>query len=76
MGASKMDDSRANPAAEGQDGDAGKKLSQAEAIKRILERKKQGRQGAGGKGGFSTETKKMKTQIHKVQNNQKRRTGV
>ncbi len=72
-----MDDSRANPAGEDRNGEAAKKLSQAEAIKRILERKKQGRQpGASGKDGFSTATKKMKTQIHKVQNNQKRRTGV
>jgi len=69
-----MNDSRANPNA----GEApSQKLSQAEAIKRILERKKQGKQsGTGGKNGFSTDTKKMKTQIHKVQNNQKRRTGV
>ncbi|WP_391573765.1 hypothetical protein [Cohnella sp.] len=72
-----MTDKNTNPAVEGQHGEAEKKLSQAEAIKRILERKKQGRQaGANGKGAFSTDTKKMKTQIHKVQNNQKRRTGV
>jgi hypothetical protein len=54
-----------------------KKSSQADAIKRILERKKQAQQNAGGRQGHSsTEGKKMKTQIHKVQNNQKRRTGV
>ncbi|MCD9025000.1 hypothetical protein [Cohnella silvisoli] len=54
-----------------------KKLSQADAIKRILEKKKQAqRQANGQQGNHSGGTKQMKTQIHKVQNNQKRRTGV
>jgi len=69
-----MSDDRETPTEAGEQ--APKKPSQAEAIKRILERKKQAKQGAGGQAGFSTDTKKMKTQIHKVQNNQKRRTGV
>ncbi|TVY02991.1 hypothetical protein [Cohnella terricola] len=70
-----MSDNHENSADTGTGEDQPKKLSQADAIKRILEKKKQARQGAG-KGGYSTDTKKMKTQIHKVQNNQKRRTGV
>jgi hypothetical protein len=53
-----------------------KKPSQADAIKRILEKKKQQGQRQGGQAGFSSNGKQMKTQIHKVQNNQKRRTGV
>lgn len=54
-----------------------KKPSQSEAMKRLLEKKNAARQKARGEqAGYSTETKKMKTQIHKVQNNQKRRTGV
>ncbi len=54
-----------------------KKSSQAEAIKRILEKKKQAqRQANGQQNTHSTGGKQMKTQIHKVQNNQKRRTGV
>jgi hypothetical protein len=54
-----------------------KKPSQADAIKRILERKKQAqRQANGQQSNHSAGGKKMKTQIHKVQNNQKRRTGV
>jgi hypothetical protein len=68
-----MSDEDRNP------GDAGtgeaSKPSQAEAIKRILERKKQA-QRQGGNQAYSNQTKQMKTQIHKVQNNQKRRTGV
>lgn len=53
-----------------------KKLSQADAIKRILEQKKAKQQGNGQQGFNGTDTKKMKSQINKVQNNQKRRTGV
>jgi hypothetical protein len=54
-----------------------KKLSQADAIKRILEKKKQAQlQANGQQGNQAKDAKKMKTQIHKVQNNQKRRTGV
>jgi hypothetical protein len=54
-----------------------KKPSQAEAIKRILEKKKQAqRQTNSQQGNSSAGGKHMKTQIHKVQNNQKRRTGV
>lgn len=69
-----MSDNHTNPADAGSEPD--KKISQADAIKRILERKKQAQQGKGQQAGFSSEGKKMKTQIHKVQNNQKRRTGV
>jgi len=71
-----MSDNQESSAETGKGEEQPKKLSQADAIKRILEKKKQARQQGAGKGGFSTETKKMKTQIHKVQNNQKRRTGV
>lgn len=54
-----------------------KQNSQAEAIKRILEKKKQSqRQANGNQGNYAAGGKQMKTQIHKVQNNQKRRTGV
>jgi hypothetical protein len=54
-----------------------KKPSQADAIKRILEKKKQAqRQANDQQNNHSAGAKKMKTQIHKVQNNQKRRTGV
>jgi hypothetical protein len=53
------------------------KPSQAEAIKRILEKKKQAqRQANSQQGNNAMGGKQMKTQIHKVQNNQKRRTGV
>jgi hypothetical protein len=48
---------------------------QADAIKRILEQKK-AKQGNAQQGYQGTDPKKMKTQIKKVQNNQKRRTGV
>ncbi|WP_158602428.1 hypothetical protein [Cohnella endophytica] len=51
-------------------------MSQEDAIKRILEKKKAQQQAGGKQGNFSSNTKQMKTQIHKVQNNQKRRTGV
>ncbi|MFC5407066.1 MULTISPECIES: hypothetical protein [Cohnella] len=51
-------------------------MSQADAIKKILEKKKARQQAQNGKAGFSSDVKQMKTQINKVQNNQKRRTGV
>ncbi|MCC3375294.1 hypothetical protein [Cohnella sp. REN36] len=54
-----------------------KKISLAEAMKMKLAAKKQAQ--AGGKGSqdhYSTDTKKMKSQINKKPNNQKRRTGV
>ncbi|BBI35429.1 hypothetical protein [Cohnella abietis] len=54
-----------------------KKSNQTDAIKRILEKKKQAQRSANGQqGNASGGVKAMKTQIHKVQNNQKRRTGV
>ncbi|TFE23318.1 hypothetical protein [Cohnella luojiensis] len=72
-----MSDKTANSADGGTGAEEPKKLSQAEAIKRILEKKKQAQQQANGQqGNNSSGPKKMKTQIHKVQNNQKRRTGV
>jgi hypothetical protein len=49
---------------------------QADAIKRILEQKKAKQQGNGQQGYQGTDPKKLQTQIKKVQNNQKRRTGV
>ncbi|WP_256761098.1 hypothetical protein [Cohnella sp. WQ 127256] len=70
-----MSDNHTNSADAGTE--QAKKLSQAEAIKRILDKKKQAQQQASGQqGNHSTNGKQMKTQIHKVQNNQKRRTGV
>ncbi|QJD84496.1 hypothetical protein [Cohnella herbarum] len=72
-----MSDNHTNRVDPNVDADQSKKPSQADAIKRILERKKQAQQQANGRqGNHSTDGKKMKTQIHKVQNNQKRRTGV
>lgn len=53
-----------------------KKLSPADAIKRILEQKKAKQQGNGQQGFQGTDTKKMKSQINKKPNNQKKRTGV
>ncbi|THF73722.1 hypothetical protein [Cohnella fermenti] len=54
-----------------------KKISLAEAMKRKLEQKKQAQTGAkGGTDHYSTSTKKMKSQINKKPNNQKKRTGV
>ncbi|CAM4045091.1 hypothetical protein COLU111180_20685 [Cohnella lubricantis] len=53
------------------------RISLADAMKRKLEQKKQAQaQAKGGKDHFSTETKKMKSQINKKPNNQKKRTGV
>jgi hypothetical protein len=72
-----MSENHTNPVDSGVDAEQPKKLSQAEAIKRILEQKKQAQRLANGQqGNNSAGPKKMKTQIHKVQNNQKRRTGV
>ncbi|MDF2926167.1 MAG: hypothetical protein K0R57_5081 [Paenibacillaceae bacterium] len=54
-----------------------KKTGLAEAAKRMLERKKQAQnQNKGGKNHQSTEAQKMKSQMTKKINNQKRRTGV
>jgi hypothetical protein len=52
-----------------------KKISLGDAMKRMLEQKKQA--GSPSKGDhYTTETKKMKSQIKKKPNNQKKRTGV
>ncbi|MBW5448038.1 hypothetical protein GE107_18435 [Cohnella sp. CFH 77786] len=54
-----------------------KKISLAEAMKRKLEQKKQASSPAKARQDhFSTETKRMKSQIKKKPNNQKKRTGV
>jgi len=54
-----------------------KKVSLGDAMKRMLEKKKQAQHGAkGGQGRYSTETKKLTSQINKKPNNQKKRTGV
>jgi hypothetical protein len=51
--------------------------SQKDAIKRILEQKKQAQlQNQGGQKHHSTGTKKMTNQINKKPNNQKKRMGV
>lgn len=53
------------------------RISLAEAMKRKLEQKKQAQaQAKGSQDHFSTDTKKMKSQINKKPNNQKKRTGV
>jgi hypothetical protein len=54
------------------------KKSLAEAAKRMLEQKKQAQAGGAKGQGLhqSTEAKKMKSQMTKKINNQKRRTGV
>jgi len=58
-------------------GKAPQRVSLAEAMKRKLEQKKQAQaQAKGGQDHFSTETKKLKSQINKKPNNQKKRTGV
>ncbi|WP_373231107.1 hypothetical protein [Cohnella sp.] len=69
-----MSEHHNNPAAESSE--EPKKLSQADAIKRILEQKKAKQQGSGQQGFQGTETKKMRSQINKKPNNQKKRTGV
>jgi len=72
-----MSENNTNSVETGLSADEAKKPSQADAIKRILEKKKQAQRLANGQqGNPSSGPKKMKTQIHKVQNNQKRRTGV
>jgi len=53
-----------------------KKISLAEAMKRKLEQKQQQAQAKGGRDHYSTETKKLQSQINKKPNNQKKRTGV
>ncbi|KIL37323.1 hypothetical protein SD71_01140 [Cohnella kolymensis] len=54
-----------------------KKVSLADAMKAMLEKKKQAqKQGGARQDHFSTDTKKMKSQIKKKPNNQKKRTGV
>lgn len=69
-----MSEQHNNSAAESSE--ESKKLSPAEAIKRILEQKKAKQQGQGQHGFQGTETKKMRSQINKKPNNQKKRTGV
>jgi hypothetical protein len=57
--------------------DEPKKISLAEAMKQKLQQKKQAQsQGKGQQDHYSTETKKMASQIKKRPNNQKKRTGV
>ncbi|MFC5530939.1 hypothetical protein [Cohnella yongneupensis] len=57
--------------------DEQKKVSLGDAMKRMLEQKKQAqRQGQDRTGHFSTDVKAMKSQIKKKPNNQKKRTGV
>lgn len=54
-----------------------KKVSLGDAMKRMLEKKKQAqREAKGGQGHYSTDTKKLTSQINKKPNNQKKRTGV
>lgn len=56
---------------------APKKTGLADAAKRLLEQKKQAQAGSKGqKLQQSTETQKLKSQMTKKINNQKRRTGV
>lgn len=63
------------PAAE--TGNMPQRVSLAEAMKRKLAQKKQAQaQAKGSQDHFSTDTKKMKSQINKKPNNQKKRTGV
>jgi len=54
-----------------------KKVSLAEAMKSKLAQKRQAQAAAkSSQDHYSTDTKKMKSQINKKPNNQKRRTGV
>lgn len=54
-----------------------KKISLGDAMKRMLEQKKRAQGQFKDNGNhFSTDTKKMKSQINKKPNNQKKRTGV
>jgi hypothetical protein len=60
-------------AGEGQE----RKTSLGDAMKRMLAQKKQAQgQAKGSTGHYSTDTKKMQSQIKKRPNNQKKRTGV
>jgi hypothetical protein len=69
-----MDD---NPKPNAAESTEPKKVSLAEAMKRKLEQKKQAEaQDKGQQDHYSTETKKMQSQIRKKPNNQKKRTGV
>jgi hypothetical protein len=57
--------------------DEPKKVSLGDAMKRMLEQKKQAqRQGQSRQDHYSTDVKAMKSQIKKKPNNQKKRTGV
>jgi hypothetical protein len=57
--------------------DEPKKVSLGEAMKRKLEQKQQEQsQAKGQQTHYSTDTKKMQSQIKKKPNNQKKRTGV
>jgi len=58
--------------------DEPKKISLAEAMKRKLEQKRQqqGQAEGGSRDHYSSETKKLQSQIKKKPNNQKKRTGV
>lgn len=57
--------------------DESKKVSLGDAMKRMLELKKQAqRQGKDRQDHFSTGVKAMRSQIKKKPNNQKKRTGV
>ena len=64
------------PQQEAENGAEVKKTGLAEAAKRMLELKKQSQKQNGGKGHQSTESQKMKSQLTKKPNNQRRRTGV
>ncbi|WP_027085749.1 hypothetical protein [Cohnella panacarvi] len=57
--------------------DEPKKVSLGDAMKRMLEQKKQAQQqGKSRQDHYSTGVKAMKSQIKKKPNNQKKRTGV
>lgn len=57
--------------------DEPKKVSLGDAMKRMLEQKRQAqRQGKDRSEHYSTDVKAMKSQIKKRPNNQKKRTGV
>ncbi|MFD0672154.1 hypothetical protein [Cohnella sp. GCM10027633] len=54
-----------------------KKVSLGDAMKAMLEKKKQAQRQAGNpQGHYSTDVKAMSSQIKKKPNNQKKRTGV
>lgn len=57
--------------------DQAKKISLGDAMKRMLEQKKQAkRQAVNPQGHYTTDVKAMRSQIKKKPNNQKKRTGV